>query len=161
MPTITYQRIWCKVCEDWTLHVKPFAKDAHWGCKICKTEYTDITYAEIPADKLAEQRTRFTKAKKNKRHDFINGGMLRILSDFGGAVDSFSEVREEIIECDAGQEAIDKEDERKRVVKYYEDRRKEQLRREEVAKYSVLGRNDVCLCGSGKKYKKCCLWKYS
>jgi hypothetical protein len=22
-----------------------------------------------------------------------------------------------------------------------------------------LGRNDICLCGSGKKYKKCCLYK--
>jgi uncharacterized protein YecA (UPF0149 family) len=22
-----------------------------------------------------------------------------------------------------------------------------------------LGRNDLCLCGSGKKYKKCCLGK--
>ncbi|MBP6520585.1 MAG: SEC-C domain-containing protein [Shewanella sp.] len=22
---------------------------------------------------------------------------------------------------------------------------------------NTLGRNDICLCGSGKKYKKCCL----
>ncbi|MGE6602707.1 SEC-C metal-binding domain-containing protein [Lysinibacillus fusiformis] len=23
----------------------------------------------------------------------------------------------------------------------------------------AIGRNDICLCGSGKKYKKCCLRK--
>lgn len=26
--------------------------------------------------------------------------------------------------------------------------------------YKKLGRNDICLCGSGKKYKKCCQFKY-
>jgi uncharacterized protein YecA (UPF0149 family) len=24
----------------------------------------------------------------------------------------------------------------------------------------LLGRNDPCVCGSGKKFKRCCLWKY-
>lgn len=23
-----------------------------------------------------------------------------------------------------------------------------------------VGRNDNCPCGSGKKFKKCCLWRY-
>ena len=27
----------------------------------------------------------------------------------------------------------------------------------EWLEYSRLGRNDKCLCGSGKKYKKCCI----
>jgi len=27
--------------------------------------------------------------------------------------------------------------------------------------YKDLGRNNLCGCGSGKKYKKCCLEKYS
>tara|TARA_R100001082_G_C4240548_1_gene107132 strand:+ start:288 stop:440 length:153 start_codon:yes stop_codon:yes gene_type:complete len=28
---------------------------------------------------------------------------------------------------------------------------------EEWIKYRDLGRNDKCACGSGKKYKKCCI----
>jgi len=27
--------------------------------------------------------------------------------------------------------------------------------------YRKIGRNDICLCGSENKYKKCCLSKYS
>ena len=30
-------------------------------------------------------------------------------------------------------------------------------RKEFIRKISKLGRNDKCYCGSGKKYKKCCL----
>jgi hypothetical protein len=30
---------------------------------------------------------------------------------------------------------------------------------QEVAKHVTLGRNDPCHCGSGKKYKKCCMAK--
>ena len=28
--------------------------------------------------------------------------------------------------------------------------------KEERLKFKDVGRNDICLCGSGKKYKKCC-----
>lgn len=28
-----------------------------------------------------------------------------------------------------------------------------------VLEWDKLGRNDPCLCGSGKKYKKCCILK--
>ena len=28
-----------------------------------------------------------------------------------------------------------------------------------TSKYPQLGRNEFCICGSGKKYKKCCLNK--
>ena len=27
-------------------------------------------------------------------------------------------------------------------------------------KYKKIGRNKVCFCGSGIKFKKCCLYKY-
>jgi len=27
-----------------------------------------------------------------------------------------------------------------------------------ITKEKTIGRNDPCFCGSGKKYKKCCLW---
>jgi hypothetical protein len=31
------------------------------------------------------------------------------------------------------------------------------LSNRKIKKYNKIGRNDPCLCGSGKKYKKCCL----
>jgi uncharacterized protein YecA (UPF0149 family) len=33
------------------------------------------------------------------------------------------------------------------------------LRSKQVVKSKNIGRNDPCPCGSGKKYKKCCLNK--
>lgn len=41
-----------------------------------------------------------------------------------------------------------------------EERRKEltrEFRQSKIAVSSKVGRNDPCPCGSGKKYKKCCL----
>ena len=32
-----------------------------------------------------------------------------------------------------------------------------QNRKPSVREYKKIGRNDPCPCGSGKKYKKCCL----
>jgi uncharacterized protein YecA (UPF0149 family) len=40
-----------------------------------------------------------------------------------------------------------------------EERRKEitvEYRKSKIATSSKIGRNDPCVCGSGKKYKKCC-----
>lgn len=57
---------------------------------------------------------------------------------------------ERIVESDAGVESIRRE---KRIKK--EERRK--TLEEKVDMYKGLTRNDICNCGSGKKYKKCCL----
>ena len=62
-----------------------------------------------------------------------------------------------IIESDGGQKFIDE--------KVAERRQAEQDEREEeknkfLARYEnfkKLGRNELCSCGSGVKYKKCCL----
>jgi hypothetical protein len=35
----------------------------------------------------------------------------------------------------------------------------DQKKDQELAKHANLGRNDPCHCGSGKKYKKCCMSK--
>jgi uncharacterized protein YchJ len=51
-----------------------------------------------------------------------------------------------------------------RMVTLYEDEYRESFRDDgsvrgttHVKKYSDTGRNDPCPCGSGKKYKKCCM----
>jgi len=59
----------------------------------------------------------------------------------------------EIIESDGGYKAI--EENRNKVLE------EARVKREKAVAYKNLGRNDVCLCGSGKKYKKCCLTKYT
>jgi len=40
------------------------------------------------------------------------------------------------------------------MAKYREE--KEQIK-QELLKFKGVQRNDTCPCGSGKKYKKCCL----
>ena len=42
----------------------------------------------------------------------------------------------------------------KRMLEIFENRKKELISEK---KHSKLGRNDPCLCGSGRKYKKCCI----
>ena len=39
-----------------------------------------------------------------------------------------------------------------------EKKQKENLKKEPTVK---IGRNDPCICGSRKKFKKCCITKYS
>lgn len=40
------------------------------------------------------------------------------------------------------------DDERKRITKEYRDSK--------IVRVNKVGRNEPCICGSGKKYKKCC-----
>ena len=38
--------------------------------------------------------------------------------------------------------------------------KKKDIKVEKVTNRNKIGRNQKCVCGSGKKYKKCCLKKY-
>lgn len=102
MPTQTFYRTWCKTCQDWTWHIKPFeiniedSKKSDWRCKVCDTEITDTKLSEVPEEKLIEQRQRY---KDYKRDEFkrIMGSMMS-----SGWVDGNT-----YIENDAGQKNID------------------------------------------------------
>jgi len=37
--------------------------------------------------------------------------------------------------------------------------KKKEIKTEKVINRNKIGRNQKCICGSGKKYKKCCLKK--
>lgn len=148
MPTHTLKRIWCKTCNEFTLHSQPF-DSKELICRECDTHYTDIYLNEIPREKLLEQRQRY-KNRKKERMNRILGGYLFTPDLFGLALE------EEIYESDAGQIRLD-EIEREERNKIYEERRKQrEAEKEEEKKFRNLGRNDICLCGSGKKYKHCC-----
>jgi len=49
-------------------------------------------------------------------------------------------------------------DERKKIMESLKEE-KRQKEEEVIDKKEKVGRNKLCLCGSGKKYKKCCLKK--
>ncbi len=155
MPTTYLYRLWCKECKDWTLHSKAWKENIP-KCKDCDTEFSPIKLKEVPKDKLIEQRGRY---KENQKKDFssmlMGGIMSNPLDEF------FSEDFPDpiIIESDAGQKTLDKIKVQKEKVKMAKERTKRAEEYAEALKYKNLGRNDICLCGSEKKYKKCCLPK--
>lgn len=51
---------------------------------------------------------------------------------------------------------MEKAPERERVVKETGTNQDDSLKKEPVKKEKKVGRNDLCPCGSGKKYKNCC-----
>lgn len=163
MPTITYKRIWCKTCDNFELHHIGLATTEtpkEYTCKECKTVYTDIKLGEIPFDKIQEQRKRYIAKKKNPIEEFLSSAYMRpernILHDIMSGNDGWGVDKHDIIESDAGQKYLDDIAAEERRVEYEKKRAIREEQRQEAARYSKLGRNDICLCGSEKKYKKCC-----
>lgn len=152
-------RLWCKKCKNYELHYsKSVFDDKDFYCKSCDTKYTDIKLSEIPKDKILEQRERYNIEQHRQFNDIMS---LKFLNPMNQFVDMFSEVgsKKVVHEADAGQAAIDEIQRQKRV----EEQRIQLLKRKEelaeAKRYAKLNRNDICLCGSGKKYKNCCLHK--
>ncbi len=158
MPTTYFHRLWCVPCKEWTLHSEKFGTDC-MNCHECKTAFRPVQVRDIPEDKIFEQRERYSKDQEQKEQDFLKAPFL-----MGG--DTHSILSEKwpkpiIVEHDAGQEVIDKEVQRRQIEELKKKRAEKHKQQEEVLKYENLGRNEICLCGSGKKYKKCCLTKIS
>lgn len=142
-------------CEDFTLHWKEWESKIE-KCKDCETEYSDVLLADIPDDKLVEQRKRYKEANERDMLSHLYTNPLEwIFSDPGSNV--------KIIEAPAGQDIIDQVERQKQNEEYNKRRIKREEERKEVLKYKNLRRNDICICGklndNGKplKYKKCCL----
>lgn len=152
----TYYRYWCSTCKNWELF---FTKENTKFCKKCNTELDEnVKYKDIPDDKLIEQRERY---KKTNNKFFKNIYTKTLLGVNDVDVDFFSEVGSsyKIIEHDAGQKDIDKLKREESEKRYQEHCKKKEEATIEVLKYKDLKRNDICICGSNKKYKKCCLNK--
>ncbi len=159
MPTRTLYRNWCQTCNEFELHTyKHESKD--YRCLTCDTPHASTLLKDIPQEKLIAQRERYNQSQSQKLtkmfsggDNFMNYGIFGLLAN--------EHVRTEIVEADAGQEFINKrnralQDEKLRL--YHEQKAKE---KEIKIQYKNLQRNQICLCGSGKKYKKCCLPKYA
>jgi hypothetical protein len=153
MPTaIPQKRTWCKTCNDFQIHKTTITgetdKFSKVNCTVCDSEYVPYSLSEVPDDKLVEQRKRY-KAKRSS--DFRKMmGMYMEMSRSNGPMGSYE--GNEAQEDDAGQEDIDKLQREANELK-----RQEELEFKSI--YKGLNRNDKCRCGSGLKYKKCCLPK--
>lgn len=163
-------RLFCTSCQDFTLHTLVYKdetdhqdykylkfegedQDHASRCK-CGKQYETILVRDIPKDKLIEQRERFkafrSKQLKEGLNIFSMLGMGTTSSSFFNSVEG---PKTRIIESDAGLEQEEK---------IIQDRKKEQRRllKLEIEKFKDVQRNDTCLCGSGLKYKKCCIVKH-
>lgn len=147
-PNVRYRK-YCVTCCDYTLHTK---NDKTKICTSCDTIYNPetIDFNAIEKTKILRQRQRYTEYKRQQFRDmFVTCNIFESISANG-----FQRV---IIEDDAGQYAIDeaKKAERARLQQLHN-----QIRIEYHDKFANLNRNDKCGCGSGKKYKQCCIGKY-
>lgn len=153
MPDIPYYRQWCTTCKDYTLFSPKLGETME--CTTCDSKHEEVELSEIPKDKAQEQRKRYTQEVEKSFN------MSRLLLGSSNPLDSmmgeggWQERR--VIEADAGQKEID-EVYRKEAQKEYVIRQKIRAEKlEEAKKFKTLLRNDPCACGSGVKYKKCCL----
>jgi uncharacterized protein YecA (UPF0149 family) len=141
MPEITYYRFWCNNCKEFTLQRTTGDK----SCKTCNTITETYKVSDIPIEKLKIQRERYKNSK-------LNFNPIALLLNSCKDDSLFKEeptIR--IIECDAGQIEIDE----LRLKKYKEQVERDNEIKREYEKYKHLNRNDICICGSGLKYKKC------
>ncbi len=148
MPTQTFYRKWCVPCQEWTFFRRGFNEVKHY-CKECGSEEKSYTLADIPENKILEQRERW-KQQRSEQFASVFGGMMYGSALLSAGLESSGggPIRE--VEDDAGQKEIDEA----RVKARQEAAR---LKAEKEVKFRHVGRNDLCLCGSGLKYKKCCL----
>lgn len=147
MPTQpSFRRLWCVNCQEWELFDKDFSFNdllTPLFCAKCKTQIDEnVTLGDIPKEKILEQRQRYKENRKNS-----NRMALGLLMSLGmNSVSGLSERR--IVEHDAGLLEIEKE--RSRI-----EQEKRQELYAERAKYVKVQRNQICPCGSGKKFKHC------
>ena len=60
-------------------------------------------------------------------------------------------IKEDVVRYILRVRVVERPEERKMIVNQSEDAEKKPVRVGDK-----IGRNDLCPCGSGKKYKKCC-----
>jgi uncharacterized protein YecA (UPF0149 family) len=158
-------RHWCPDCNEWTVFEEKgkFAEEIK-VCKVCGLEHQKVKLSTIPKEKVQEQRERYKTQQRNDFVDIYSSFMDGSFANRGNILydlltESPVEMKVRIVEADAGQRAIDDAEKVKRQQEQEKMLAERRQQREWKAQYKELGRNDKCICGSGKKYKKCCLSK--
>mgnify|MGYP001769338560 CR=1 FL=1 len=161
MPIRTFNRVWCKECNDFSLHRRDKENKENLVCMSCGTVYTEVLLKDIPEEKILEQRQRYKRYQEDRLMDVYREMGLssgeRSIKEFLHMMSSPGDYdKDEIIESDAGQKLIDQQEREERNKKYEEWKIEQEKNSELKKQYKNLGRNDLCLCGSGKKFKHCC-----
>ena len=157
MPQRRLQRTWCNTCKEFELFERAFEKDSPLLCGSCGNEFEEFLLKDIPKEKAVEQRKKYKSKRISEMNSVFGKYMLHGLDNIGP--NSFNDSVGEnthIIEDDAGQREIEKIEkiERDKIILERKIQRQKDLALKD--RYRNVGRNDVCLCGSEKKYKKCC-----
>lgn len=152
MPTRSYIRFWCSKCQEFTIQ----NVGEEGACTICGTITKTYKLSEVSEEKLIAQRERYN----NKRKSYILKQLSTYVKPSSASYNFFDEVGSnvDIVEDDAGQKDIDEINRKEREERL---KAKQELKEEYQLFYKKLGRNDKCACGSGNKYKNCCLSKFS
>lgn len=150
MDELMFYRFYCKTCNDYVLHIR---NDSGCKCKECCTEYIPVKYKDIPEDKLLKQRERYKVYKSNQLHSMFDMYTNPLSTLFSTVF------KHNVIEADAGQKSIDDAEKKERQKKYDQYDKDKADVEIELEKYKDVSRNDTCICGSNRKYKKCCLTK--
>ena len=158
MPDIPLYREWCASCQDYTEHDTKFpSSENNMKCVDCDTECKEVALSDIPIEKVEEQRKRYKMAEEEQISMigklFSHHPTLLSMSMFSAIPNR------RIIETDAGQKDIDAENIRINLQKSKKRAEQREKDLEAAKKFEKLNRNDPCACGSGIKYKKCCLNK--
>jgi len=151
MPKITYIRFWCSNCKEFTLQLGK-------KCIECETENTSYFLKDVPIEKILAQRKRYKEFKRKQFEEIIS--LKFLTANIQQSMFTSPEENIEIIETDAGQKKIDEKETQERNERYNKIAEEKRALKEEYCKFKHLNRNDVCICGSGKKYKNCCLTKF-
>jgi uncharacterized protein YchJ len=164
MPTREFKRLWCKKCNDWELFEQQYPNWKDWFCQKCETVHKNVPLSEIPEEKLLEQRKRYVEWNHKSMNKFMGEMMMSSEQrNMRELIHMFSppgsDFETEITESDAGQYAIDNLERKKREEKRQKELEEKEQVKKELIKFKGANRNDICPCGSDKKYKKCCLNK--
>lgn len=157
-------RKYCKNCNDYTIHdivfvdefkhelyskVKFNEDEKHVDICDCGYQYQPTQLSEIEDEKIKKQRSRYKRQSQEqfaKAYGMYINFTLTTTPSLGLETKNTSK----IIEDDAGL----KEEREQEMRKEEEIKRNKEV---VLEKYKNVGRNDKCLCGSGLKYKNCCL----
>lgn len=144
-------RLYCNNCNDFTIHDKIKNNDEVEYICTCKSIHVPVDLSTIDPIKIEEQQKRYSQQAGDFFKESVYFNPSNAFDDFFKPVEG---PQTKIIEDDAGLIEV----QNIAMQKRREERRKQQ---EEVLQYKQVNRNDTCLCGSGKKYKKCCLLKHN
>jgi hypothetical protein len=163
------KRLWCEKCKDFTIHDTVQVSDTEYRyfdsiyfdlegdgeqvCSCCGKQWVAAPIKEMDPEKVALQRERYKNQRRRRFSESMMAfSMLACSNPLFGIFDEVG-ISKEIIESDAGLLYEERVVNERMVAKRNE-------RNAELQKFSKVNRNDICLCGSGLKYKKCCLKKH-